>query len=91
MSKSHVNYEQAKYGNTAKTETETEPTTEVESESEWVIQPMRWGLVPNWHSGDSEKGVGFNMINARSETMLAKRTFKVPLEKGRRCVVLVDG
>jgi putative SOS response-associated peptidase YedK len=101
MSKTHVDYEHArqrkdKIDTENKTETETETDTTVQTETEtdecpWVIQPMRWGLVPSWHSGESDKGVGYNMINARSDGILSKRTFKGPLEKGRRCVVLVDG
>ena len=58
--------------------------------SDYVIQPMYWGLVPSWHKGDP-KSVGYMMNNARSDGMLQKRSFKGPLEKGRRCVVLVEG
>ena len=56
----------------------------------WVVQPMQWGLVPSWHTGDP-KSVMYNMINARSDGLLTKRTFKTPLEKGRRCVILLEG
>ena len=59
-------------------------------ESDYVVQPMQWGLVPFWHQGEP-KSTGYSMINARSDGMLEKRSFKVPLEKGRRCVVLLDG
>ena len=58
--------------------------------SDYVIQPMYWGLVPSWHKGDP-KSVAYMMNNARSDGMLQKRSFKGPLEKGRRCVVLVEG
>lgn len=58
--------------------------------TERVIQPMQWGLVPSWHKGDP-KNVGYETNNCRSEGMLEKNTFKIPLEKGRRCVVLADG
>lgn len=61
-----------------------------EVSTERVIQPMQWGLVPSWHKG-STKSVGYSMNNCRSESMLDKRSFKVPLVKGRRCVVLADG
>ncbi len=61
-----------------------------EEECEWVVQPMRWGLIPHWHQGDI-KNVGYNTINARSDTMREKPIYKRPLEKGRRCVVLVEG
>ncbi|XP_064616446.1 abasic site processing protein HMCES-like [Liolophura sinensis] len=55
-----------------------------------VLMPMQWGLVPSWHKGDP-KSVMYNMNNCRSDGMLQKKSFKGPLEKGRRCVVLADG
>ncbi len=58
--------------------------------SDYVIQPMHWGLVPSWHKGDP-KSIAYKMNNARSDGMLERVSFKRPLEKGRRCVVLVDG
>ncbi|XP_033730189.1 abasic site processing protein HMCES-like [Pecten maximus] len=63
---------------------------ELEGLSDRVIQPMMWGLVPSWHKGDPKK-VSYETNNCRAEGMLEKRTYKVPLEKGRRCVVLADG
>ncbi|GAB1606853.1 abasic site processing protein HMCES-like [Argonauta hians] len=58
--------------------------------SKRVIQPMRWGLIPSWHKGNLNN-ISYQTNNCRSETMLEKKMFKVPLEKGRRCVVLVEG
>ncbi|XP_023932919.1 embryonic stem cell-specific 5-hydroxymethylcytosine-binding protein-like [Lingula anatina] len=60
------------------------------SECERVILPMRWGLVPRWHKGDPNK-VEYKMNNCRSDSMLQKASFKVPLQRGGRCVVLADG
>ncbi|KAL3870523.1 hypothetical protein ACJMK2_038578, partial [Sinanodonta woodiana] len=55
-----------------------------------IIQPMRWGLIPSWHKGAmAEKTYETN--NCRAESMLQKQTYKVPLQKGQRCVVLSDG
>ncbi|XP_048771936.2 abasic site processing protein HMCES-like [Ostrea edulis] len=58
--------------------------------SERVIQPMQWGLVPSWHKG-SPKKVSYETNNCRSESMMERPTYKTPLQKGRRCVVLADG
>lgn len=58
--------------------------------TERVIQPMQWGLIPSWHKG-SPKKVSYETNNCRSESMLEKPTYKVPLQRGRRCVVLADG
>nr|XP_020138787.1 embryonic stem cell-specific 5-hydroxymethylcytosine-binding protein-like [Microcebus murinus] len=52
---------------------------------------MRWGLVPSWFKERDPRSLQFNTTNCRSDTILEKRSFKVPLGKGRRCVVLADG
>lgn len=59
--------------------------------SERVITPMRWGLVPCWFKEADLSKMPFNITNCRSDTIMEKRSFKVPLGKGRRCVVLADG
>ncbi len=52
-----------------------------------VIEPMRWGLVPSWADTLS---AGYNMINARSESIADKPSFR-PSLISKRCVVLADG
>jgi putative SOS response-associated peptidase YedK len=51
------------------------------------INPMRWGLIPFW--ADSAKSA-YSMLNARSETLLEKASFK-SLVSAHRCVILADG
>ncbi len=48
---------------------------------------MFWGLLPNWIK---TKGEGAKLINARSETILEKPTFK-KIVQTNRCVVPADG
>ena len=60
-----------------------------ENHAERSLACMRWGLVPNW-MGNSHNGQ-FSMNNARSDTMLEKKSYKNPLKKGQRCVVLAEG
>jgi len=48
---------------------------------------LRWGLVPNW--ADDPK-IGSRMINARSESVHEKPSFRTPFRK-RRCVIPADG
>ena len=48
---------------------------------------FRWGLVPFWAKDPS---IGNRMINARSETVAEKPSFRNAYRK-RRCLVLVDG
>jgi len=48
---------------------------------------MKWGLVPSWAPDSS---IGQRMINARSETLLEKPSFKRAVQK-RRCLVPANG
>lgn len=48
---------------------------------------VRWGLIPKW--APDEK-IGNRLINARSETVFEKRSFKSAVLK-RRCLVVADG
>ena len=48
---------------------------------------LRWGLVPFWAK---ELKVGARMINARSETVATKPSFRAAF-KSRRCLVVADG
>lgn len=48
---------------------------------------LRWGLVPFWAKDPS---IGSRMINARSETLTEKTSFKKLLSR-RRCLILADG
>jgi putative SOS response-associated peptidase YedK len=52
-----------------------------------VLKQMRWGLVPNWAKDEK---IGSKMINARSETLAEKPSFK-RLLVANRCLVLADG
>jgi putative SOS response-associated peptidase YedK len=48
---------------------------------------LKWGLVPFWAK---DAAIGSRMINARSETVAEKPSFKHAL-KSRRCIVPADG
>lgn len=60
----------------------------------WILQKMRWGLVPFWRNGkplkDTAKGAkdGFNLttFNCRVETCSTASTFKGAFSR-RRCIV----
>ena len=48
---------------------------------------MHWGLIPSWAKGGQFKRP---LINARSETIWEKLSFK-KLIKSNRCIVLANG
>jgi putative SOS response-associated peptidase YedK len=52
-----------------------------------VLRRAHWGLLPSW-SKDRSRAAG--MINARSESLNEKPSFR-PLLAAHRCAVLVDG
>jgi len=51
------------------------------------LHHFRWGLIPSWAKGEQ---AGDKMINARSETVLEKPSFRNAF-KLRRCLVIADG
>jgi putative SOS response-associated peptidase YedK len=55
--------------------------------TERSVRVMRWGLVPHW-SKDASGGA--KMINARSETVLDKPSYRDSAAR-RRCIVPADG
>ena len=48
---------------------------------------LRWGLIPAWAK---DKSIGSRMINARSETVAEKPSFRSAF-KSRRCLIVADG
>lgn len=58
-----------------------------DNQKERRIGQLKWGLVPSW--AKDAKG-GWRMINARSETLTEKPSFKTLLFR-KRCVVPADG
>jgi len=51
------------------------------------VAMLYWGLVPSWAK---EKSIGARMINARSETLTEKPSFRNAFRR-RRCLILADG
>lgn len=52
-----------------------------------VLDGFKWGLVPSWAK---DAAIGNRMINARSETLLEKPSFRTALKR-RRCLIPADG
>jgi putative SOS response-associated peptidase YedK len=53
------------------------------SEGEWLVNDMRWWLVPYWANEPSSK---YSMFNARSEGLASSRAYREPFIS-RRCIV----
>ena len=51
------------------------------------IEFLRWGLIPGWAKDIT---IGNRLINARSETIMEKPSFKNAFKR-RRCLILADG
>lgn len=51
------------------------------------VDLLRWGLVPSWAK---DVKIGARMINARSETVATKPSFRAAVKR-RRCLVPADG
>ena len=58
-----------------------------ELDDQYHVVPMRWGLVPHWAD---DLAIGNRMINARSETLTEKPSFRQPFAK-QRCLIITDG
>jgi putative SOS response-associated peptidase YedK len=52
-----------------------------------LAEPLQWGLVPSW---SNEPGIGSQMINARSETVATKPSFRSAFQN-RRCLIPASG
>lgn len=48
---------------------------------------VRWGLIPSW---STDPAIGNRLLNARSETVAEKPSFRAALRQ-RRCLVVADG
>lgn len=56
-----------------------------------VIQSAKWGLIPNWATHNPEAfREKSNTLNARSESIFEKPSFKESAEE-KRCLILADG
>ncbi|WP_017651942.1 SOS response-associated peptidase [Fortiea contorta] len=51
------------------------------------FQQLRWGLIPSWAK---DPAIGAKLINARSETVAQKPSFRSAFKR-RRCLVVADG
>ena len=65
----------------------TQPVSVVPNNSQNTVEFFNWGLIPSWAK---DPKIGNRMINARSETLAEKPSFRAAYKR-RRCLVLADG
>ena len=65
----------------------TQTSAVVTNEEPYRLQNLSWGLIPSWSKDGKNQG---RLINARSEGILGKPSFRVPVRR-KRCVVIADG
>lgn len=58
----------------------------LQTEKGMSLEFCRWGLIPSWANSTS---VGNNLINARSEDIAVRPSFRIPI-RYQRCLVLAD-
>jgi putative SOS response-associated peptidase YedK len=51
------------------------------------LDMLRWGLIPHWAK---DMNIGHKLINARSETLAPKPSFRTSFKR-RRCLIAADG
>ncbi|PPS39584.1 SOS response-associated peptidase [Chroococcidiopsis sp. TS-821] len=67
--------------------TQLVPVVLYSAEKQRQLQMMRWGLIPSWAK---DPNIASRLINARSETVSEKPSFRAAF-RHRRCLVIADG
>ncbi len=65
------------------------PATDVVTFRQGEATTMRWGLIPHWSKPG--QGPSAPLINARSETIADKPSFRTAWKKGQRCAIPMTG
>jgi len=65
----------------------SQPVAVVPNNHPTHLEFFQWGLVPSWAK---DVKIGYRMINARSETLAEKPSFRTAYRR-RRCLVLANG
>jgi putative SOS response-associated peptidase YedK len=65
----------------------SQPVAVIPNDGNNKLEFYNWGLIPSWAKDPS---IGDRMINARSETLVDKPSFRNAFRR-RRCLILADG
>ena len=64
-----------------------QPIALIPNDGKKTLDFFTWGLIPHWAK---DPKIGYKMINARSETLAEKPSFRNALKR-RRCLILTNG
>ena len=65
----------------------SQPVAVVPNDGKYKLDYFVWGLIPSW---SKDASIGYRMINARSETVAEKPSFRSAFRR-RRCLIPADG
>jgi putative SOS response-associated peptidase YedK len=65
----------------------SQPVLTILNDQARTLTLTRWGLIPSW---SKDKTTGYNLINARWETLFEKPMFRALAQK-QRCLIFADG
>jgi len=65
----------------------SQPVAVIPNTGDNKVALYKWGLIPSW---SKDPAIGDRMINARSESLAEKPSFRNPYRR-RRCLILADG
>lgn len=65
----------------------SQPVPVIPNTGDNKVTMYKWGLIPSW---SKDPAIGDRMINARSESLAEKPSFRNPYRR-RRCLILADG
>lgn len=62
-----------------------------EGEPRYIIQPMKWGLIPFWTKRNPDYGSLMKTINCREDSLVEDRGMWTTMKRKKRCVVVCQG
>lgn len=60
-------------------------------EPRYIIQPMKWGLIPFWTKRNPDYGSLMKTINCREDSLVEDRGMWTTMKRKKRCVVVCQG
>ena len=57
----------------------------------YIIQPMKWGLIPFWTKRNPDYGSLMKTINCREDSLVEDRGMWTTMKRRKRCVVVCQG